>query len=465
MASIKIKGGRPLLGTIEAQGAKNTISKLLIASLISDKKCTFYNVPNITEVDITIELCQELGSQIIWKKELKTIQITTKEIASTNISQRFSGANRMPILMLGALLNRTRREITVPTVGGDKLGKRPLNFHIEALKKLGATVEYHTSKTKTNQTEKFYKAQAKEGLVGTIITLAYPSVGATENAMLAAVKAKGMSVIKNAAIEPEIMDLILFLQKLGVNITVDTNRVIYVHETKTFYDVEHEILTDRNEVASYALAAIATKGRVLIKRAQHLNMITFLNKIREVGGGFTVKKEGIEFFYEQKLKGGLHIETDVHPGFMTDWQQPFGVLLTQCHGASIVHETVYERRFDYTHTLNEMGADIELFRQCLGGKTCRFASLNHHHSIVVKGPTPLQGRKFSIPDLRAGFAYVMAALVAQGESEIDQIHFIDRGYENMVEKLLSLGAHISTGSETKENPLKAFLSTSHTSAK
>ncbi|MFA5250053.1 MAG: UDP-N-acetylglucosamine 1-carboxyvinyltransferase [Parachlamydiales bacterium] len=449
-SKIKIEGGTPLIGRIRAQGAKNTASKLLIASLISDQACTLYNVPNITEVAITIELCKELGSKITWDKKQKTIRIITKKLLSTTVSQRFSGANRMPILMLGALLNRTQKEIVVPTVGGDNLGQRPLNFHIEALRKLGATVEYQSS-----QTEKNYVARSAGGLVGTLIQLPYPSVGATENTILAAVKAKGTTIIKNAAIEPEIMDLILFLQKLGVNITVDVNRMIYIQETTAFYPVEHEILADRNEVASYALAAIATKGRVLIEGAQHLNMITFLNKLREIGGGFQVHKEGIEFFFQGELKGGLHIETDVHPGFMTDWQQPFGVLLTQCRGASVIHETVYEKRFDYIHTLKQMGAEIDSFRQCLGGKNCRFASLNHYHSIVIKGPCELHGKTISIPDLRAGFAYVMAALIAKGSSTIEQMHFLDRGYENIAGKLLALGAKISV--KKTENPLKAFL--------
>jgi len=165
--------------------------------------------------------------------------------------------------------------------------------------------------------------------------------------------------------------------------------------------------------------------------------------LREVNAGFEVKKDGIEFYYKGPLKGGVHIETDVHPGFLTDWQQPFVVLLTQAHGASVIHETVYENRFGYTETLNLMGADIEAFTQCLGGKECRFASQNFHHSIVVKGPTPLISKDIAVPDLRAGFAYVLAALIATDESNISGVHYLDRGYERLVEKLSSLGADIS----------------------
>ena len=186
--------------------------------------------------------------------------------------------------------------------------------------------------------------------------------------------------------EPEIIDLILFLQKLGVTIAVDIDRTIRIQETREFMYVEHIVI--RIEAASFGMAAIATKGKVFVEGAQHHTMITFLNKLREAGAGFTVKNNGIEFFYKGPLKGGLHIETDVHPGFLTDWQQPFVVLLTQAHGTSIIHETVYENRFGYTQTLKEMGADLEYFTHCLGGRECRFASLNYHHSLIIKGLPP-----------------------------------------------------------------------------
>jgi UDP-N-acetylglucosamine 1-carboxyvinyltransferase len=171
-------------------------------------------------------------------------------------------------------------------------------------------------------------------------------------------------------------------------------------------------------------------------------MITFLNKLREINGGFQIKQEGIEFFYQGPLRGGIHLETDVHPGFLTDWQQPFVTLLTQAEGSSVVHETVYENRFGYTQTLKEMGADISLFSQCLGGRSCRFALQNYAHSLVVKGPTPLKGGRIKIPDLRAGFAYIMAALISEEPSEISGLHYLHRGYEKIEEKLQSLGAQI-----------------------
>lgn len=438
MEILKIKGGRPLQGSIQAAGAKNAMTKLLVASLLSDKKCTFHNVPNIGDVEITVNLCLEIGSKINWDKKNKTLEIITTDLKTSYIPQRYSGSNRIPILMIGALLGRTDEDIIVPTIGGDLIGARPIDLHIHSLQKLGARIEYREMKK-----EGAYFAQAHQGLKGSLIELNYPSVGATENTILAAVRAKGITVIKNAAIEPEVIDLILFLQKLGATIMVDADRTICIQQARSFREVEHTVMADRNEVASYAMAAISTKGRVFIEGAEHVHMIAFLNKLREMGGGFNVKKNGIEFFYEEELKGGLHLETDVHPGFMTDWQQPFGVLLTQAKGVSVIHETVYENRFGYTKILKEMGADIELFTQCLGGKKCRFASQNHHHSLVIKGLTPLTAKEIWIPDLRAGFAYVMAALLAIETSTISNVEFLDRGYENLVDKLNLLGADIA----------------------
>jgi UDP-N-acetylglucosamine 1-carboxyvinyltransferase len=451
MEVLKIKGGTPLKGHVRAAGAKNAITKLLVASLLSDKPCTFYNVPNIGEVEITVALCKEIGMEVKWDREAHVLEAITKELKTSYIPQRFSGANRIPILMIGALLGRTDEDIIVPTVGGDRIGKRPVDFHTDALRKLGAVIEYREMKK-----EGAYFAHAHNGLKGTVITLPYPSIGATENTILAGVTARGITVIKNAAIEPEIVELILFLQKLGANITLDVDRTIRIQGTRRFYEVEHTVIPDRIEAASWGMAAIGSKGRVFVEGAQHLNMITFLNKIREVGGAFEIKGNGIEFFYDGPLQGGIHLETDVHPGFMTDWQQPFVVLLTQASGSSVVHETVYENRFGFTDVLVQMGADVTLFRQCLGGKQCRFDSQSFCHSMIVKGPTPLCGREISIPDLRAGFAYIMSAVIAAESSVISGLPFIHRGYESLVEKLHALGAD-ATLEKIEDQPEKQPL--------
>lgn len=438
MDKIIIKGGVPLEGTVKAAGAKNAVTKILVASLLSDKRCTIYNVPNINEVEVTVDLCREIGSEVHWDRKEGVIEIVTKELRSTYVPQRFSGSNRIPILMIGALLGRTDEDIIVPTAGGCRIGKRPVDFHINALEKLGATIEYREMKK-----EGAYFARAHHGLKGAVIHLPYPSVGATENAILAASRAKGSTTIKNAAMEPEIIDLILFMQKLGVIISIDVDRTIRIQQSDQFYEVEHTVISDRIEAASLGMAAISTQGKVFVEGAQHQHLLVFLNKLREIGGGFNVRGHGIEFFYKGPLKGGIHLETDVYPGFLTDWQQPFVVLLTQAHGNSVIHETVYENRFGYTEILKEMGADIELFTQCLGSRECRFASQNYHHNAIVKGPTPLISKDITIPDLRGGFAYVMAALIAPDTSTLSGAKFLDRGYENLVEKLATLGANIS----------------------
>lgn len=445
---LEITGGTPLQGAVACPGAKNAITKLLVASLLSDQKCTFTNVPNIGDVEVTVNLCKEIGMEVDWDKEAQTMVVVTKEIRTGYIPQRFSGSNRIPILLIGALLGRTSEDIIVPTVGGCDIGKRSVEFHIEALLKFGAHIEYRKMKK-----EGAYFAQAHEGLSGAVVELPYPSVGATENTILAAVRARGKTVIKGAAMEPEVIDLILFLQKLGAHISIDVDRTIKIQGTRRFYPVKHRVLGDRLVAASLGLAAVATKGRVLVKGAEHLHMIPFLNKLREVGGGFSVREDGIEFFYDGPLQGGIHLETDVYPGFCTDWQQPFVVLLTQAEGTSVVHETVYENRFGYTETLREMGADIELFKQCLGGRECRYAMRNYLHSAIIKGPTLLTGQSIKIPDLRAGFAYVMAALVSKEKSVITGLPYLDRGYEGLCEILQTLGAQaerISGGITPKE---------------
>ena len=442
MQSLRVIGGKPLYGTVVAAGARNAMTKLIIASLISDKRCTFFNVPDVSDVATTLAMCREVGMEYLWDKQASVLEVQTKELKTSYVPHRFSGSNRVPILMLGALLARSEEDIVIPILSADSSDARPVDFLVEALRSLGATVEL-----KMFRKEGAFHASAPHGLKGGLIRLPYPSVGATENSILAAVTARGTTIIKNAAIEPEVLELMLFLQKLGANIVLDTDRSITIQGTRLFHPVEHTVIADRIEAASFAMLAIASGGRVYVEGAEHRNLITFLNAVREIGGSFSVKDRGIEFWADGPLKGGLHVETDVHPGFMTDWQQPFVVLLTQATGSSIVHETVYEDRFGYVDILSKMGAEVSTFRQCLGGRLCRFNDHAHPHSVIVRGKTPLEGTTINIPDLRAGFAYVMAALIAKGESTITGVEFVTRGHERIVEKLHAIGADISTCDE------------------
>lgn len=448
MEALQIQGGLPLQGSVKASGAKNAITKMLVASLLSDKLCTFYNVPTISEVDITLALCREIGMHAEWDRDSNTLTTITKEIVRSHIPQKFSGANRIPILLIGALLGRARNEIVVPISGGCKIGKRPIDFHIAALEKLGADIAYRV----INGEEAYY-TNATSKLIGTIIELPYPSVGATENSILAGCSAQGQTIIKNAAIEPEILDFIRFLQKMGASIKV-VDRTIYIEKLGKTSPVTHKVLTDRMEVACLGMAAIATKGRIFVKGADATTLGFFLRQLQKIGAGFEVESDGIEFFFQDALKAGIHVETDVYPGFATDWQQSFAVLLTQARGYSVIHETVYENRFGYTQILQQMGADLELFTECLGNKPCRFTTEAHYHSLIVKGPTKLHGRVISIPDLRAGFAYIMAALLAPEESLIFNLHYLDRGYENIDQKLSSLGANIKRIDSIESNSIE-----------
>jgi len=281
-------------------------------------------------------------------------------------------------------------------------------------------------------------------LEGAKICLDYPSVGATEQVILASVMADGLTELSNAAIEPEIIDLIALLQKMGAIISVSTERIIRIRGVKKLSGFQHHAIPDRLEAASWACAAVATNGRIMVKGARQLDLLTFLNKFRRVGGEFQVTDEGIEFFRGQEKLSSISIETDVHPGFMTDWQPPFVIMLTQAEGVSILHETVYESRFGYVEALNQMGAKIQLYNECLGGRDCRFAQQNYRHSAAIFGPTSLTGQHIVIPDLRAGFSYIIAAATAEGESRIDNFNVLERGYENFLDKLISLGAQVTS---------------------
>ncbi len=426
----RIEGGRPVEGEVSVGGAKNAIGKQLVASLLTEEPCVFTNVPRITEIEAILGMLSEVGTMAEWKDD-HTLIVQTPRITSNVVGERYSGFNRIPILLLAPLLHRTH-EVRVPVVGGCRIGARPVDFHISALEAMGAEIEYGAEA---------YSAKTR-GLQGRTIALPYPSVGATENIIIAASLARGTTVIQNAAVEPEIIDTILFLQKMGALIRVDVDRRIIIEGVPKLSGATHHTLTDRIEVASFAAATVACGGRSKIWGAQQEHMIAFLNELRKVGGGFEVERDSITFFRQTDNLRATHVETDVHPGFVTDWQQPFVVLLTQSSGVSVIHETVYENRFGYTRTLRDMGASIDLASACLGSKPCRFAHHDHSHSCIVRGPMPLKGRSIEIPDLRAGFAYLIAAMVAEGVSEIRGTRYVERGYAAVPEKLYGLGVAV-----------------------
>jgi UDP-N-acetylglucosamine 1-carboxyvinyltransferase len=429
---ITIRGGIPLRGRIEVKGAKNLVTKAMVAALLGESPSLLKNVPNISDVRIVRELLEVHGVKVADGAEPGELLLDPVDVESAHFAaiDAHAGSSRIPILFCGPLLHRLG-EAFIPDLGGCRIGDRPIDYHLDVLRKFGAVVEKQPNGIRMS---------APNGLKGTKVSLPYPSVGATEQVLLTAVRAEGITELKGAAIEPEIMDLINILQKMGAIITVDTDRVIRIEGVERLEGYNHRALFDRNEAASWAAAALATDGDIFVGGARQAEMLTFLNVFRKVGGAFDIGDDGIRFYHPGGELKPVIIETDVHPGFMTDWQQPLVVALTHAHGVSIVHETVYEQRFGFVDALVDMGATIQIHRECLGGHPCRFGQRNFNHSAVITGPTKLHGADIEVPDLRGGFSHLIAALTAEGTSTVSNVGIISRGYENFITKLELLGA-------------------------
>ena len=429
---ITIRGGRPLTGRIELKGAKNLVTKAMVAALLGETPSELKDVPNISDVQVVRGLLEVHGVKVSEGHEPGSLRLDPSNVESAHMVDidAHAGSSRIPILFCGPLLHRLG-EAFIPDLGGCRIGDRPIDFHLEVLSRFGAVIEKLPSGIRMS---------APEGLTGAKIELPYPSVGATEQVLLTAVRAEGRTELSGAAIEPEIMDLINILQKMGSVISVDTDRVIRIEGVNRLVGYTHRALFDRNEAASWASAALATGGDIFCGGARQPEMTTFLNVFRRVGGAFSVEDDGIRFWHPGGELKPVVIETDVHPGFMTDWQQPLVVALTKARGVSIVHETVYEQRFGFVDALVKMGANIQLHSECLGAHTCRFGQRNFVHSAIISGPTALHGADIEVPDLRGGFSHLIAALSAEGESRVSNVGIISRGYENFLTKLEQLGA-------------------------
>jgi len=430
-----VNGGTPLSGEITVRGAKNFVSKAMVASLLGDGPSVLRNVPQIRDVGVVTELLELHGVNVVADDAAGTLHLDPSNVESAHVADidAHAGSSRIPILFCGPLLHRLG-EAFIPDLGGCRIGDRPINYHLDILRQFGAVVE---------KRDQGIHIRAPHGLQGTKIALPYPSVGATEQLLLTAVRAEGITELANAAIEPEIMDLINVLQKMGAIISVDTDRVIRIEGVERLAGFQHTALSDRIEAASWASAALATQGDIYVRGANQPDMTAFLNTFRKVGGEFDVDDGGIRFCHPGGDLRPIVLETDVHPGFMTDWQQPLVVALTQAKGLSIVHETVYENRFGFADALVGMGATIQVYKECLGGRPCRFGQRNFFHSAVISGPTPLAAAEIEVPDLRGGFSHLIAALAAKGTSTVKGIGLIDRGYEHFTDKLTALGAEFS----------------------
>ena len=432
---LAVEGGHPLTGTISVRGAKNFVPKAMVAALLGDTPSTLSNVPLIKDTDVVSGLLRAYGVDVEFDQEQGVLTMDPRNATHANRSDidALGGTSRIPILFCGPLLHLLG-EAFIPELGGCAIGGRPIDFHLETLRKFGAIVD--------KREDGVHIRKPADGLQGAFIELPFPSVGATEQTLLTAVRADGITILRGAAVEPEIMDLINVLQKMGAIISVDTDRTIRIEGVRNLHGYHHRALADRIEAASWGAAALATRGDIKVLGAHQPDMTTFLNVYRKIGGAMEIEDDGIRFYHPGGPLKSIALETSVHPGFMTDWQQPLVVALTQAEGLSIVHETVYENRFGFTHALRQMGANIQLYRECLGGTPCRFGQRNFFHSAVISGPTPLTSADIVVPDLRGGFSHLIAALAAQGKSTVSGIDVISRGYEHFTAKLRKLEARV-----------------------
>ncbi|MEU6710867.1 UDP-N-acetylglucosamine 1-carboxyvinyltransferase [Nonomuraea sp. NPDC046802] len=424
-----IEPSGPLRGDVEVRGSKNGVSKHMVAAMLGSGESSIHNAPEVGEVGITAAMLEALGINVeITRTE---IRIGRGPEIEPRVPDAFTGLNRIPILMLGPLLHLAG-EAFVPLVGGDPIGRRPVNFHVEALRSMGAEVQ-------VGDTGIYAKAKR---LNGTRLELPYPSVGATETVLMSAVLAEGKTVLKNAAMEPEVVELALFLQRMGARIELSPDRRIVIEGVERLRGASTWLTGDRIEAFSYLAAGLITGGEVRVHGCPQDRLVTAITTLARMGAQFDINDEYLCATAPPEGLRAAAVQTDTHPGFMTDWQTPLMVLFTQSQGMSVLHETVFENRLVYVPALQKMGCEIEVFDQCLGGPACRYHDTNARHSAVVRGVSQLKGADVTLPDIRAGFSAVLAAAVADGPSTLRGVHHIERGYHRPFEQFASLGLNL-----------------------
>lgn len=414
MEKLVITGKTPLKGEVVISGAKNAAVAIIPATLLINGICTIENLPNISDVRLYCDILKEIGAKITWNTEHE-ITIDTRNIDSKKIPLETTRKFRASYYLLGALLGRTKfAQVGVP--GGCNLGPRPIDQHIKSFEALGATVDASNGNI---------IAKAKK-LKGTSIYMDVVSVGATINAMLAAVLAEGTTVIDNAAKEPHIVDVANFLNTMGADIRGAGTDIIKVNGVKELKgDATYSVVPDQIEAGTFMLAAIASKGDIVIKNCITKHLESIIAKIIEIGGNVDANGDHLRVWYTKRTHKA-NIKTLPYPGFPTDLQSQMGVVLSISEGTSIINESIWESRFQYTAELNKMGAKITA-----SGKTAVFEGVNE----LVAAPV-------YATDLRAGAALIIAGIVAKGKTEIYNLNYIDRGYENIEEKFRKLGAKI-----------------------
>ena len=434
MAKFIVEGGIPLEGAVRLGGAKNASFKLMIAAVLANSKSKLLNLSHIGDVQITQMTLEKLGVHIRRCGE-RTILLEPNSLKSAKIPQ-ISGVKTRGSTLFAAMLLGKLGKAVIPLPGGCSLGVRPIDRHLEAFKSLGAKVTCRGS----------WLHLHCSNLKGAIFRFPKKTHTGTEAMILAAVKARGKTVIENAALEPEINDLICFLNKMGAKIKRKPLDKIVIEGVRRLQGTIYKIMPDRNEAVSYAVATLATKGDVVLEEAREEHLRAFLQKLEEIGARFTVADYGIRFWYEKPLKA-TDIKTTPEPGFMTDWQPLWTLLMTQAKGTSHVVEAVHNNRLQFSEQLNKMGAKIKLYNPQVKNpeKFYEFNNLKedtNFHAAEIVGPTPLRAMSLKVPDLRAGATLTIAALIAKGRSILQDIHHIERGYENLDGRLRQLGAKI-----------------------
>lgn len=432
-----IQGGKPLTGEVTIAGAKNVALKILAASLLVSGDVVLHNIPHIVDVERMLDLLGSLG--IKSAIDGHTVTIFGRDISQFTVPLDVGARLRTSSMVLGPLLARYGKAV-IPNPGGCRLGARPIDRHIDGLKHMGATIQYDSH-------DGFFHATAKE-LRGSPYTFEKNTHTGTETLMLAAVLAKGTTVLKNAAMEVEIDDLIHFLNTLGAKIRRTKPREIVIEGVSTLRGGEYTIMPDRNEEVTFACGVLVTGGSVVVHDSRREYIQEFLDAYKQAGGLIKEIDEKTTQYMPAKQLCATDITTGIYPGFMTDWQAPWSVAMTQAHGVSTIHETVFESRFSYVSELKKMGANIEFFDpEVLNPE--EFYNFNwsdriegYHQAIRIKGKTTLHNAVIEIDDLRAGATLVLAALGAGGESYIHGAERMDRGYEHIEERFSELGATI-----------------------
>lgn len=436
MEKFIVTGGTPLTGTLHVSGAKNAALKALVAACLTDETVSIQNFPLISDLHVMKEIIEILGGQI--EIHDHTVSLTMKDMKSEKIPLDMAARIRTSIMFIAPLLVRTGKAI-IPNPGGDRIGSRPIDRIINGLKKMNVNISYH-------EDDGYFYAETS-GLTTAEYTFEKNTHTGTETLIMTSVLTPGITILKNAAEEPEVDELIDLLNSMGARIIRSASREITIEGVEKLHGVTVSILPDRNEIVTFAIAAYITKGDITIKKANTVDLSSFLTMLEKTGATFEIHGEDIRFFYTKQLKA-VDVTTSIHPGFMTDWQGPWTILMTQAQGVSVIHETVFEYRFAYVTELKKMGAQIETYDISITDPEVTYnfnlqdSKPDHVRAIKVHGPCELHNAVMTICDLRAGATLVLAALTTNQTTVIYGLEQLDRGYEKFEKRLESLGARI-----------------------